>query len=171
MTKSIDSQANGEAFSSLPILDLSLADKPSTRPQLLRSLQSALFDVGFLYITNHGIPQHTIDELTDLLPSLFDLPAEVRSSMSKLNSPHFLGYSGFAEEVTLGKHDLREQFDMATELPVVWHDNGSSDGVTNGSCGDRDFSKLFWKLRGPNQWPPKDLIPGFKEAYIQSASP
>jgi isopenicillin N synthase-like dioxygenase len=143
---------------SIPILDLSWADNPERRPLLLEQLRSALYDVGFLYIKGHDIPSTTINKLTDLLPSLFALPPEEKAKLSKLNSPHFLGYSGFAEETTLGKQDLREQFDLAAELPVVYRRATDSDG-SEAQSGERDFSKLYWRLRGPNQWPE---VPGFK---------
>jgi len=53
---------------------------------------------------------------------------------------------------------LREQFDFATELPVIFQKHGS------GHHTGRDFSKLYWRLRGPNQWPNEDELPGFKKA-------
>lgn len=149
--------------SSLPILDLHLAEDPVERPVLLAKLHDALFNIGFLYIKNHGVEEHIITELTEKLPALFDLPRNVKSSLSKLHSPHFLGYSGFAEETTLGKKDLREQFDYATELPVVYRECNTT---TRDQPGDsRDFSQLYWRLRGPNQWPPEELLPGFRRAF------
>ena len=154
----------------IPLLDLSWADDPNKKPELLQQLHSALFDVGFLYIKNHGVPQSTISDLTGLLPSLFDLPEQKRADLSKLNSPHFLGYSGFAEETTLGKQDLREQFDYGTELPVVYREaapNGHTKDVSqNSNDHERDFSKLYWRLRGPNQWPSEQSLPGFKRAFL-----
>ncbi|TKA73029.1 hypothetical protein B0A55_07051 [Friedmanniomyces simplex] len=148
----------------LPILDLSAANDPTRKPELLRQLRRALFDIGFLYIINHGISPSTIDQLTDLLPSLFALPDEDKAKLSKLNSPHFLGYSGYAEETTLGKQDLREQFDFATELPVVYNGSGGPENghLANGSSNRQDFSQLYWRLRGLNQWP---NLAGFKEAF------
>ncbi|KAK0902270.1 hypothetical protein LTR91_019082 [Friedmanniomyces endolithicus] len=148
----------------LPILDLSAANDLTRKPELLRQLRRALFDIGFLYIINHGILPSTIDQLTDLLPSLFALPDEDKANLSKLNSPHFLGYSGYAEETTLGKQDLREQFDFATELPVVYSGSGgpTNGHLANGSSNGQDFSQLYWRLRGPNQWP---NLAGFKEAF------
>jgi len=123
-----------------------------------------------LYITNHNVPQSTIDNLTSRLPALFNLPEEKRAALGKLNSPHFLGYNGFAEEVTLGKKDLREQFDFATELPAVWQDKAVSNGHINGMHANadetRDFSQLYWRLRGPNQWPNEKDLPGFRQAFI-----
>ena len=150
---------------SIPILDLSWSNNPGLKSTLLEQLRSALFDVGFLYVKNHGIPQPTISNLTERLPSLFDLPPEERAKMSKINSPHFLGYSGFAEETTLGKQDLREQFDMATELPVVWQETSAS--AANGNEQRRDFSNNYWRLRGPNQFPPEYMMPGFRQAYVE----
>lgn len=163
------------SFSHLPILDLSHASDPKLRPALLSQLHSALFNIGFLYIINHGVPTSTIYALTSKLPALFDLPPEVKAGLSKLNSPHFLGYSGFAEETTSGEKDLREQLDFATELPVVWREDGKTgrQGEKENTMvpGEgRDLSTLYWRLRGPNQWPPEDLIPGFQEAYTKSAS-
>ena len=151
----------------LPVLDLSLADDPLQRPSILKQLHSALYDIGFLYIINHGVSANVIDSLTQSLPALFDLPEKAKAKLSKLNSPHFLGYSGFAEETTLGKEDLREQFDFATELPVVWREGGTFAAKED---SDRDFSKLYWRLRGPNQWPAEEDVPGFRKAFKESAT-
>jgi isopenicillin N synthase-like dioxygenase len=150
----------------LPVLDLSKADNPLQKQELLQELHDALFNIGFLYIKNHGVRQETIAALTSLLPALFDLPGTTKASLSKVNSPHFLGYSGFAEETTLGSKDLREQFDFATELPVVYDPQASMPHPSGG----RDFSKLYWRLRGPNQWPAENDLPGFRSAFLESAS-
>lgn len=157
---------------SIPILDLRLADSKD-RNLLLDQLRDALFNVGFLYIKNHGVAESAISGLTDLLPCLFDLPIESRARLSKLNSPHFLGYSGFAEETTLGQRDLREQFDYGTELPVVWQEHGEKDSTGDMQLTNRrrDFTKLYWRLRGPNQWPFEQELPGFREAFFKYAQP
>lgn len=175
VTPSKDTSSLSKSFSHLPILNLSHASDPKLRPALLTQLHSALFNIGFLYIINHGVPTSTIKALTSKLPALFDLPQEVKASLSKLNSPHFLGYSGFAEETTLGQRDLREQFDLASELSVVWREDGRTEcrgknQKTSRRGEGRDMSKLYWRLRGPNQWPPEVLVPGFREAFTKSAS-
>lgn len=153
------------AISTIPILDLSWADDPTRKLDLLKQLHAALLDVGFLYISNHGVPQDTISDLTDLLPALFTLPEEQKAKLSKLNSPHFLGCSGYAGEETLGKQDLRVQFDFATELPIVYRapDGNADSHVLNGKDCGRDFTELYWRLHGPNRWP---QLPGFREAFV-----
>jgi isopenicillin N synthase-like dioxygenase len=158
---------------SIPVLDLSLASDPDAKLALLKQLHAALFDVGFLYVINHDVPVDTISRLTNMLPDLFGLPAEQKARLSKLNSPHFLGYSGFAEETTLGKQDLREQFDFATELPAIWEKSASHDATSESKPRDgnvstpRDFTQLYWRLRGPNQWPDEACLSGFRQTLTE----
>lgn len=89
-----------------------------------------------------------------------------KHALSKLNSPHFLGYSGYAEERTKNAADLREQFDFATELPAVSTVSTVSPSSENGENGEKDGKRegLFWRLRGPNQYPAEELVPGFRQA-------
>ncbi|KAK1756771.1 hyoscyamine 6-dioxygenase [Echria macrotheca] len=125
------------AFTSIPIVDLSLADDDSTKSQLLRQLRHALTEVGFLYIVNHGVPEAVIQKMVDALPNLFNLPTAAKVEVALHNSPHFLGYSADGSETTAGKTDRREQFEFATELTASWTDG----------------KPLYERLRGPNQWP------------------
>ncbi|KAK2764565.1 hypothetical protein FQN54_009260 [Arachnomyces sp. PD_36] len=127
------------SFTSIPILDLALAENPETRPQLLQQLGHILTDIGFLYVKNHGVPSSTIDNLITSLPPLFDLPAHAKEEVALEKSPHFLGYSKLGSERTAHQQDLREQFEFATELPDEF----------NREKGDPWFARL----RGPNQWP------------------
>lgn len=142
----------------IPVLDLKLAEDPSTRGLLLDQLHDALFNIGFLYISNHGVSEEIISTLAEKLPALFHLPLERKRELSKTKSPQFLGFSDFAQETTQGKLDLREQYDIATELPEVYQ----KDAVPNDR--GRDFSNLYWRLRGPNVWPSENEVPGFKKA-------
>ncbi|KAI6084409.1 2OG-Fe(II) oxygenase [Hypoxylon rubiginosum] len=125
------------AFSKIPIIDLSQADNESTKSDLLNSLRYALTEVGFLYVSNHGVPTTVVEGLVKTLPNLFELEGEVKKAVALENSPHFLGYSGVGSENTGGKEDRREQFEFATELTATWH-----PGLP-----------LAERLRGPNQWP------------------
>lgn len=123
------------SFTSIPRLDLSHADSPSTEPQLLSSLRHALTQVGFLYIENHGVPRHVVSDMQAALPDLFALPPSAKNDVALRNSPHFLGYSGDGAEMTAGTADRREQFEFANELAATWRQDGS----------------LSERLRGPNQ--------------------
>ncbi|KAK2042898.1 2OG-Fe(II) oxygenase [Colletotrichum somersetense] len=141
----------GGSFTTIPIIDLSLADDPASEAGLRERLRHALVHVGFLYVVNHGVPEETVSAVVEALPRLFALPAAAKEEMALANSPHFLGYSGDGTETTAGAADRREQVEFATELADGW----------------RPGLPLRERLRGPNQWPPS--YPGLRpivEAYV-----
>jgi isopenicillin N synthase-like dioxygenase len=64
------------SFTSVPILDLALAQSPETKPQFLADLRHALMEVGFLYLKNVGIPDELFERVKKLGISFFDIPEE-----------------------------------------------------------------------------------------------
>jgi len=64
------------SFNSIPILDLSLAKDPITKPKFLVDLRQALLEVGFLYLKNVGIPEELTQAVIKEGISFFDLPIE-----------------------------------------------------------------------------------------------
>lgn len=62
----------------IPILELKAAEDAERREVLLNQLRYALFNIGFLYITNHGVPEETISNLANWAPALFDLSASAK---------------------------------------------------------------------------------------------
>ena len=64
------------AFTSIPILDLSLASDPETKPAFLADLRHALMEVGFLYLRNVGIPDELYEQVITEGKAFFDLPME-----------------------------------------------------------------------------------------------
>lgn len=81
------------SFSSIPILDLSLARNPDTKPSFLESLRQALLEVGFLYIQNIGISDALIEDVITQGKAFFDLPEEKKMEVQMKNAPSFLGIS------------------------------------------------------------------------------
>ncbi|OCT52389.1 putative hyoscyamine 6-dioxygenase [Cladophialophora carrionii] len=140
----------------IPTISLSKASSdsdPSIRADLLAQLRHSLLDIGFLYISDHGVDATVVNNLLALLPPLFDLPEGVKSSASLLNSPHFLGYSSFGHETTAGSQDQREQFEFANEVSV--------------QDGDESLST---RLLGPNQWPVVDRDTGARDVETPAVS-
>ena len=124
------------ASSTIPTI--SLADLDHHSETGLSELRNAVVNVGFMYIKNFVLPKtESIDKMSSTLLQLFHLPVKEKTSAALVNSPHFLGYSGFGTETTGEKQDWREQFELATELP-------------ENSIDPRAFHK---RLHGPNQLP------------------
>lgn len=136
------------AFESIPILDLSLARDPQTKPELLQQLRHALLEVGFLYIKNTGIDESLVQNVIKEGKAFFDLPDEKKLEIEMKNAPSFLGYSKLGMEITRFKVDWREQIDLSTTHPLP----GPND-------------PLYHNLLAPNQWPDAEALPQFRPVY------
>ncbi|KAJ2968718.1 hypothetical protein NQ176_g9045 [Zarea fungicola] len=64
------------SFTSIPILDLTEAKDPATKPEFLRQLRHALMEVGFLYLKNVGIPESLFAKVIEQGKAFFDIPEE-----------------------------------------------------------------------------------------------
>ena len=64
------------SFKSIPILDLSQASDPATKPEFLRQLRHALIEVGFLYLKNVGDAEELFPEVIEKGKAFFDIPME-----------------------------------------------------------------------------------------------
>lgn len=130
----------------LPVLNM---QDPAEKFQA--DLKWAGREVGFFYLTGHGIPQSLIQSVLDMGERFFSLSQDEKEKISMLKSPHFRGYTAVGGELTLGKTDWREQIDFATDDSVAGHTGHNI-------------------LRGPNLYPD---IPDFQrivEQYIHDLS-
>ena len=64
------------SFTTIPILDVSRAADPETRPAFLAELRHALIEVGFFYIRNVGIPDELFQKVIEQGRAFFDIPDE-----------------------------------------------------------------------------------------------
>lgn len=127
------------ALESLPVLDFSrLQARPEEASSFRNDLRDAMRDVGFLYLTGHGIPQELTDALLDVSRRFFALPEEQKLPLENVHSPQFRGYTRVGGELTAGEVDWREQIDIGIERDPVPAGPGIPD---------------YWRLEGPNLWP------------------
>jgi isopenicillin N synthase-like dioxygenase len=83
-------------FTSIPILSLEQARNPNTKPEFLSKLRDALLNVGFLYLTDTGLPSDLIQQVKDETFKFFDesiLPLEEKERVEMKNEKSFLGWS------------------------------------------------------------------------------
>lgn len=138
-------------ISTLPILDLSLLDgTPAQRQGFLDDLRHAARDAGFFYLTGHGIDSDLLKQVQNHARQFFALPDSEKAAVGMINSPHFRGYNRAASEITRGKPDLREQFDLGAERGVLPQD---------------EHSPYWARLQGPNQWPAS--LPALKPLLLE----
>jgi len=136
------------SFSSIPILDLSVARNPETKPAFLEELRYVLLEVGFLYLKNVGIPHELVQEVIKEGVAFFDLPMQEKLAIEMKNAPSFLGYSRLAAEITAHATDHREQIDLSTDHPIRTSDQ-----------------PLYRNLFAPTQWPSAAHLPHFRSVF------
>ena len=90
------------AFSSIPVLDLSLSRDPETKAEFLVELRRALLEVGFLYIKNTGIDFALIQDVIKNGKAFFDLPTEAKLAVQMKNAKSFLG----VQPIDVGKNTV-----------------------------------------------------------------
>lgn len=122
----------------LPVLNLAELDRgPEAAAQFRESLRAATHDVGFFYLTGHGVPADLEGRLLAAARAFFALPEASKLAIENTKSAQFRGYTRVGGERTQGEIDWREQIDVGPERPVIT-DPASAD---------------FWRLEGPNLWP------------------
>lgn len=104
---------------SLPLVDISGFRDPGRREAFLADLRHAAHDVGFFYVTGHGVPGDVTDAVLDAAREFFALPMEQRLEIENLKSPQFRGYSQVGTEHTAGAADQRDQIDVGDEHPAL----------------------------------------------------
>jgi isopenicillin N synthase-like dioxygenase len=137
------------ATTSLPTLDISRFDAGAEEKRaFVEELRRTTRDVGFFYLTGHGVNAGLISATLDLAHRFFALPERDKLAIEMVNSPHFRGYNRAGREYTRGKPDWREQVDVGPELPAL----------------PRDDARPWRRLQGPNQWP--QALPELKPTLL-----
>lgn len=126
-------------WTALPVLDLSrLEAGAAEKKAFLNELREIAHDLGFFYVTGHGIDQSLIDEVLKQSRRFFSLSEKEKLAIEMVNSPHFRGYNRIGMERTRGLPDWREQLDIGAEREALPWDTGLP---------------AWTRLQGPNQWP------------------
>ncbi len=127
------------ALDTLPVLDFArLNAGPDEAAGFREELRDAMHEVGFVYLSGHGIPQELTDAILDVSRRFFELPEEEKLAIENVHSPQFRGYTRVGGELTDGGIDWREQIDIGVERDTVEQGPGVAD---------------YWRLEGPNLWP------------------
>ncbi|MEV8040491.1 2-oxoglutarate and iron-dependent oxygenase domain-containing protein [Arthrobacter sp. NPDC080082] len=135
------------SLESLPVLDYSrLNAGPEEASRFRDELRDAMHNVGFLYLSGHGIPQDLVDAMLETSRRFFDLPEAQKLAVENIHSPQFRGYTRMGAELTDRAVDWREQIDIGVERAAVEPGDGVAD---------------YWRLEGPNLWPSE--LPGMRD--------
>ncbi|KZT57771.1 Clavaminate synthase-like protein [Calocera cornea HHB12733] len=94
VSPSSSSSSDQSTFTSIPVVDIAplLSPLSSARFDAAQQLASACENVGFLYLTGHGIPPELVQQAFGAARAYFALPLERKMREWIYGSPHLRGY-------------------------------------------------------------------------------
>lgn len=132
----------------VPILDMTPLVSGGDLTSLAKALRAACEGMAFFYVSNHGVPQTTIDGAIDASKRFFEQPLDERMKVEK--DRFHRGYLPLGTTRYPGRGpDLKDSYDIGVDLPLAHPD------VVAGL-----------PLHGPNQWPDMPLFRAPLEAYF-----
>lgn len=139
-------------FEELPVIDIGALSSGSSdaKDEAAAALGAAARDIGFCYVSNHGVPHAVIDAFFDRMVQFFELPEEEKMKTRIDAGGERMGYVPVGQQRTNdddddAEGDLAEGYEIGLEL----------------SPDDPDASYPFY---GPTPWPGQP--PGFREAML-----
>ena len=124
----------------IPVIDITALRDGSDPLSVARAMHAASTDLGFIYISGHGIPDQVIEDARTSAYDFFRGSEQEKSRvLISVNHRGWLGQGG-AKMGDDARDDLKESF--------LWGHEGDS--------GDRH------PLRGNNQWP--DFVPAMRRS-------
>ncbi|KAJ4482524.1 Clavaminate synthase-like protein [Lentinula aciculospora] len=152
----IANRQSDSTFEEIPVIDFADASSsnPVRRMALAEKIRDACVNVGFFYITNHGIPEDIVTDAVEAGKKFFALPISSKMDLDIHKAKNFKGYTALLGENTdpAGRGDLHEGFDIGWE----GHQPPRSIGQDILSRNDGGMS-------GTNIWPD---LPGFKDPVL-----
>lgn len=134
----------------VPVLDLSRLEQGASEYRtFLLDLRTAARDVGFFYLSGHGISATEIDDVLNASRRFFALREADKLAIEMVKSSQFRGYTRAGGELTKGEADWREQLDIGVERQPIPQGPGVAP---------------WTRLQGPNQWP--QALPELKPALL-----
>ena len=140
-----------KAIANLPVIDLSPFVEGRSKDERLavaQALREACIDIGFFYLSGHGISDSEFDDVIAMGHRFFGLPLAEKMKLHSNNNPGRHGYRGFGgpnPEANPDKiPDLKERFHVSREILP----GEPAEGRRNA---------------GLSQWPDDTVIPGFAD--------
>ncbi|KAJ5762359.1 Oxoglutarate/iron-dependent dioxygenase [Penicillium nucicola] len=137
----------------IPVVDFSTWNTNSTaRQQVAQEIVTACKKVGFVYITNHSLPETMLDEAFRWSEQFFNLAQD-----AKLQAPHPPGW------------DVHRGYSWPGLEKVSQAMSGSADGDGTEQLREIPDIKESYDIGSdgnktqPNQWLPEEILPGLKE--------
>ncbi|KIJ69981.1 hypothetical protein HYDPIDRAFT_171907 [Hydnomerulius pinastri MD-312] len=139
----------------IPLIDFSAfrtATSLSEKRRIADDIVNGFKEVGFVYLTGHGIAGDTIDNVYKKSASFFSLPSEIKEQVPWDDPRANRGY------VKVGRERVTQSSDAAEIAALRAKAPDTKESMEIG----RDWDPV-WK----NKWPKESDAPGFKQTMLQ----
>lgn len=142
----------------IPIIDIGpmLAGTPGAIDDVADGIRHACTEIGFFFITNHGMDEGLVERAFDASRAYFALPLEEK--MKARMNRHQCGYMPPNVSVHTDTFETR-QGSMRAQVSEAF--KFTSDLGPD----DPDYGQNR-RFRGHNKWPDPDLVPGLHDAFM-----
>ncbi len=138
------------ALENLPLIDLSpflVPGAPEERKEVARAIRAASIDIGFFYLTGHGLAPAELDRVLAAAQRFFALPLPEKMKVDARLSPDRQGFirtGGVDPDSNPDRAtDIKERFFMSRELLPGEPERGRFKS-------------------GQSRWPAPEAVPGFE---------
>ena len=104
------------AASQIPVIDISRALDGSDIENVASQIYTAATEIGFFYISGHGIDQDLIDQAFAVTKDFFELPTDTKKTIAVTTSQRGWMAAGMSRLQGSATHDLKEVFFWGTEV-------------------------------------------------------
>jgi isopenicillin N synthase-like dioxygenase len=145
----IPTSAERKVLTALPVIDVSpfvTGGSAAERQKVAGEIRRACIDIGFFYITGHGVASAELEKSLDFSRRFFSLPLERKMTVSAKLNPANMGFvqTGGLNPQANANADQKERLFLSRELEP-------------GEAPEPGFPA------GMSQWPAEDLVPGFND--------
>lgn len=139
----------------IPLIDFSAfrtASSPSERRRVADDIVDGFKEVGFIYLTGHGIQPDVIENVYKKSAEFFELPQHIKDQVAWDDPRANRGYVKVGRERVTQSSDAEEIAALRKKAP---------DAKETMEIG-RDWDPV-WR----NKWPEETDVPGFKDTMLQ----
>lgn len=133
----MSSEHAAPALNSVPVIDLgpALSGGSPDRAGAAREINRACRELGFFYISNHGVPSDLVDRHLEIARAFFALPIDEKMQIDGTRSGAMRGYEPMAAQtLDVGTApDLKEGYQMGIEVTEDhrWYSAGMNKTAIN----------------------------------------
>jgi isopenicillin N synthase-like dioxygenase len=133
----------------IPIIDISGVTRRGGQHSIVREVEDACHEIGFMYVRGHGIAAELISRMRQAVIRYFERPLDekLRDCITPDNYRGYIPTGFFSPNSGGGQTDNYEGYKLHFEVQAA-----------NDICRACD-------LYGPNKWP--DELPGFKQTVLE----